>query len=319
MANIKHKKGINTIKHFKVSDELFQKFTEKSNEFESPEDLLREAVAQYLFPEKVELIPPSDSDLLERTHTISAKVSVDTAHYFNVIANQLSSSIEIVLGEIATRFSLNWVNFGISPNRDFLTMPIVESDLIEIDKQFDKTESMNYEDFLIDTFRAGLLSRNIEKREPAAASQAGNLHEKSSIIEIDLNEIDSKKVIESLELFGFDESRYITTEKEAELRESFKNSVSTVDGVGFVNTEEIKEAHRKELESLIEKYEREIIRLKAENPEKTVIINQFRDFINSTKKVVEKLENAHSLKCVFFKVSRAEIVELYPENLRHLI
>ncbi|MDR6564943.1 MULTISPECIES: hypothetical protein [unclassified Arcicella] len=317
MANIKHKKGINTIKHFKVSDELFQKFNEKSKEFESGEDLLREAITEYLFPEKTELIPPID--LEERTHTISAKVSVDTAHFFNVLANSQDCSIETILGELATRFSMNTVNFGISTKRDFLTMPILESDLAEIDKQFAKTESMAYEDFLLDTFRAGLLARNAEKRETAAATQIGNIHEKSGIIEIDLNEIDSKKVIESLELFGFDESRYLTTEKESELRESFKNSISNVEGIGFVNTEEIKEAHRKEIESLIEKYEAEIVRLKAENPERTALIKQFQDYINSTKEVVKRLENAHSLKCVFFKVSRAEIAELYPEHLRHLI
>ena len=127
-----------------------------------------------------------------------------------------------------------------------------------------------------------------------------------------------------MELFGFDESRYITNEKETELRESFKLlnpevSNQNIQEIRENIEEELKETYKDFYESQLNLKDDEIRKLKAENPEKTVIINQFRDFINSTKKVVEKLENAHSLKCVFFKVSRAEIVELYPENLRHLI
>lgn len=322
MANIKHKKGINTIKHFKVSDELNQKFIEKSKDFDSPEDLLREALAEYLFPEKLEITIPSESELSQRHHSISAKVSVDTAFFFNDLATKSNSSQEVLLGQLAEMFAMNSISSGISQDKNFLIIPIAESDLVELDKQFSQTETMIYENFLLDTFRAGLSTRM--NCEDAAVNENIKIQPNPSIIEIDLNEIESKSVIESLELYGFDESRYITLEKESKLRDDFQklNNDFSNENIQVLREQienELKDYFNNLYEDKIERKDEEIRKLKAENPETSQLIKNFQAFINSTKIVVAKLENYHSLKNVFFKTTRNEIIELYPEHLRHLI
>lgn len=269
---ISRKSGIKTVKHTKVNEELFELISQESAKFEGGiEEFQREAYARYFEEKPVNPVIVSlelPDDISDRTLEIEGKISIDTKLFYMNVSGKFGYNLGDVVGELLTRFAENPANLP-----DVVRKPVIfepepatpEPATPEpVQKEFDS------------------LDFTPQAEKPA------------NIVEINLNELLLKSVIEDLQKFGFDEMKYMTLEVEKSSRDTF------------------------------EKLMRERL------AQKDIIIENLRDSSNPTDEMKKGfkslldfaviLYNSHldrnGVKGVFSKITKENMMELCPPDLK---
>ena len=275
--DISRKSGIKTVKHTKVNEELFQMISQESAKFAGGmEEFQREAYARYFEkqPEKPVIISFENPMFHpDRTRKLSGNVSIDTEMFFVNVMNETGEQLENVVGELLTRFTENPANIP-----TIIRKPVTIDELVMIDEPVTMDESEPVETKLSVEFDT--------IPEPVKLA---------NILEINLDELLIKSVIEDLQKFGFDETKYLSLEAENSTRKTFEAM-------------------------MIERI-----------AQKDRIIESLRDGANPTEAMKQGfkglldfaviLYNSHldrnGLKGIFTKISKEHMMELCPAELKH--
>lgn len=203
---ISRKSGIKTVKHTKVNEELYELISQESANFAGGiEEFQREAFASYFEnstkePVIISLIP--HGDCADRITSLPNAVSIDTKMFFVNLMNETGENLEIIVGELLTKFVQNPANIPtIIRNPVILEDPVILPEPVAAQPEAIKTEFDS-------------LAFQQEPVKPA------------NIIEINLNELVLESVIDDLKRFGFDESKYLSLEAEHSAHVLFDNMMN---------------------------------------------------------------------------------------------
>lgn len=201
--DISRKSGIKTVKHTKVNEELFEMISQESAKFAGGmEEFQREAYARYFEkqPEKpVILSLITTRDISDRTENVYGKISIDTRMFFVNLMNETGDYLENIIGELLTRFAENPANIPTVERRSILVFDEPATEPVMMDEPEPVETKLSVE---FDTIP--------EPVKPA------------NILEINLDELLIKSVIEDLQNFGFDETKYLSLEAENSTRKTFE-------------------------------------------------------------------------------------------------
>lgn len=204
---ISRKSGIKTVKHTKVNDELFALISQESANFAGGiEEFQREAFARYFEkqPEKP-VILSFDNPMFhpDRSRKLSGNISVDTEMFFVNVMNETGEQLDNIVGELLTRFAENPANIPTIVRKPVIIQePVIIPELEPVALQPEPVETPLSKEF--DT---------IPNPEPAKPA---------NILEINLDELVIRSVIEDLQKFGFDEMKYLSLEAENSTRKTFE-------------------------------------------------------------------------------------------------
>lgn len=217
---ISRKSGIKTVKHTKVNDELYEMISEESAKFAGGiEEFQREAYARYFEksePEKpvvISLMHPANIE--DRTENIYGKISIETRMFFVNLMNETGDYLENIVGELLTKFAENPANIP-TIIRKPVTVPEPVSMAAELEPVIiPEPVAVAAEPEPVNPNYSSM-RKNYGLDEPEPEKPA-------NIIEINLDELVTKSVIEDLKKFGFDEFKYLSFEVEKESRQTFEN------------------------------------------------------------------------------------------------
>ena len=275
--DISRKSGIKTVKHTKVNEELFQMISQESAKFAGGmEEFQREAYARYFEkqPEKPVILSFENPMFHpDRTRKVSGNVSIDTEMFFVNVMNETGEQLDNIVGELLTRFSENPANIP-----TIIRKPVTMDEPATTDEPATMDEPEPVETKLSVEF-----DTIPEPVKPA------------NILEINLDELLIKSVIEDLQKFGFDETKYLSLEAENSTRKTFEAMM----------IERIAQKDRI-IESLRD----------GANPTEEMK-KGFKGLLDFAVVLYHSHLDRNGLKGIFTKISREHMMELCPAELKH--
>lgn len=280
-------KGIKTVKHFKLNDELFGQLSEFcENERIETDELCRIALNNYLNPPKIEFNNElSTNEPVE----ITSEVALETQYYFLQKANETGINPKNITGQVLEKFvNLNGiipVNVPVLSAKeltDKISIELIGDERQLIDSLFGES-TQTFTDFVNDVFRAGLLAKKNELTNITTNTD--------NLVIVDLLEIDDPEIIKELRTNGFDELRYYTREKEEETRKQFAELLN-----------------KAKLENK-----------GVSNLEFNEVVSDFKSLLSSSRTVVETLANCRKPQNLLRTYPKEIILNEFPERLRKLL